>query len=217
MVDHNKVEDSCQEEAGKTLRGEDTSCVGDSLGPTQLDGLEEREPAAVCPRPAEGDDSGDLESQDQGRASKTAAAMAEGENQEGLWAHEGNANNAGALDGGAEEGDEMAVAAVLPEAFQDATAAAADSSSSARRGANPSGVWSEDPTDPCYVPPAWRRVLAAWNADAASSSMEDTALSVGDFEHAVEHHQPQESATEGVPGEAAETSTGTVSSERSRV
>ena len=48
-------------------------------------------------------------------------------------------------------------------------------------------MWSEDPNDPYYVPVAWRGVLAAWNREAREEA--DSGLSVGHFEHPLEHHE----------------------------
>ena len=75
----------------------------------------------------------------------------------------------------------------------------------------PSGEEQENETDPYYVPPAWRRVLRAWNEDmAVGAGLEDSALSVGNFQHG--HNAVENTSTASGTSLAATTeSSGSVS------
>ena len=90
--------------------------------------------------------------------------------------------------------------------------------------AGTSGPWVEDESDPYYVPEAWRRVLRAWNEDVAvGAGVEDSGLSVGNFEHTQGivsyEHEDSGLASTTVPatssGSASAESSGSVSGRRS--
>ena len=57
------------------------------------------------------------------------------------------------------------------------------------------------PPDPYDVPQAWRRVLAAWDDPSLGAGLEGSAVSNGDFEHAVS--MEADAAVEGTQDEAA--------------
>ena len=142
------------------------------LGATQLDGMdtfvggpciegEDREPGGdeeEAERPDEGDDSGLAEHRPEGHVRDLHVAEELADEEAG---RDENGEGGGALVEESEVNGVEPVERVVP-----------------------GNVWSEDPNDLYYVPVAWRRVLAAWNRDAApSTGFEDTAISVGNFEH----------------------------------
>ena len=185
------------------------------LGLTQLDGMdtcaagpymdeaahEARAIAGEAELPAEGDDSGLAEDRHGGQGSEhrdgagqkeeehvaKECALDESQLEEG---HNAN-NHVGASHAAVHIEEENAGCDEHGEGTTASVEGAATNVGEPGEHVVPGNVWSEDPNDPYYVPEAWRRVLVAWNTDAAAGAvLEDTAVSVGDFEHSVAHGEP---------------------------
>ena len=171
---------ACKEPEMTQLDGLDT-CVG---GPLVHGG--DAEPAGECERPPEGNagPAGECkllpEGDDQGREERR---------------HEGDAHMEPNM------GMEAAIDACggTDDAAGDTQGEVGPSGGEHSSNVVPGQVWSEDPNDPYYVPVAWHGVLAAWNREAREVA--DSGLSVGNFEHSLEH--PEEHGTDNSQVEAS--------------